>query len=55
MRNKIEENLDNLLPKSPEKPTNKILEQIWGGSLKDYKEKYTSIELQKKALEWRTK
>ena len=24
----------------------------WAGALKEYKEKYTSLELQKKALEW---
>jgi len=29
------------------------LRQDWAGALKDYREKYTSLELQKKALEWR--
>ena len=29
------------------------LRQDWAGALKDYKDKYTSLELQKKALEWR--
>lgn len=49
----------NLLSKVEE--INKILEKLmprkfsfnWAGALKDYRNKYTSVELQKKALEWR--
>ena len=29
------------------------LRQDWAGALQDYREQYTSLELQKKALEWR--
>ncbi len=29
------------------------LRQDWAGALKDYRDRYTSLELQKKALEWR--
>lgn len=29
------------------------LRQDWAGALERYKEKFTSLELQKKALEWR--
>lgn len=29
------------------------LRQHWAGALKDYRDQYTSLELQKKALEWR--
>ena len=29
------------------------LRQNWAGALSDYREQYTSLELQKKALEWR--
>ncbi len=29
------------------------LRQDWAGALKDYRDKYSSLELQKKALEWR--
>ncbi|HEV7474215.1 MAG TPA: DUF2281 domain-containing protein [Pyrinomonadaceae bacterium] len=29
------------------------LSQSWAGALSEYKEKYTSLELQKKSLEWR--
>ncbi|MFQ5706641.1 MAG: DUF2281 domain-containing protein [bacterium] len=28
------------------------LRQDWAGALKEYKHKYTSLELQKKALKW---
>ncbi|HEY9744407.1 MAG TPA: hypothetical protein V6C90_28270 [Coleofasciculaceae cyanobacterium] len=31
----------------------KFLRQDWAGALKDLREQYTSLELQKKALEWR--
>jgi len=31
-----------------------ILRQDWAGALSDYREQYTSMELQKKALEWRS-
>jgi hypothetical protein len=30
-----------------------MLRQNWAGALKDYRDQYTSLELQKKALEWR--
>jgi hypothetical protein len=29
------------------------LRQHWAGALRDYRDQYTSLELQKKALEWR--
>lgn len=29
------------------------LRQDWAGVLRDYRDRYTSLELQKKALEWR--
>jgi len=29
------------------------LRQDWAGALRDYRNQYTSMELQKKALEWR--
>ena len=31
----------------------KKLSQDWAGALKDFRGQYTSVELQKKALEWR--
>lgn len=35
------------------KKSGKRLRQDWAGALKDFREQYTSLELQKKALEWR--
>jgi hypothetical protein len=29
------------------------LRQYWAGTLSDYRDQYTSLELQQKALEWR--
>ncbi|MFO7772714.1 MAG: DUF2281 domain-containing protein [Dehalococcoidia bacterium] len=31
----------------------KKLRQDWAGALKDYRDQYTSLELQKSALQWR--
>jgi len=31
----------------------KRLRQDWAGALRDYRDQYTSLELQKKVLEWR--
>jgi hypothetical protein len=41
-----------LLEKQAKKSGRK-LRQDWAGALKDYRDQYTSLELQKKALEWR--
>ncbi len=41
-----------LLKKWRRKPAKK-LRQDWAGALKDYRNQYTSLELQRKALEWR--
>lgn len=30
----------------------KYLRMTWAGALKEYRDQYTSLELQKKALEW---
>ncbi|RLC66066.1 MAG: hypothetical protein DRI48_05540 [Chloroflexi bacterium] len=32
----------------------KKLRQDWGGALRDYRDQYTALELQRKALEWRS-
>jgi hypothetical protein len=29
------------------------LRQDWAGALRDYRDRYTSLELERKALEWR--
>lgn len=31
----------------------KYLRQTWAGGLKEFRDQYTSLELQRKALEWR--
>jgi hypothetical protein len=36
-----------------EKKSGRKLRQDWAGALKEYRDQYTSLELQKKALEWR--
>lgn len=33
--------------------TSKPLRQNWAGALREHQQQYTSLELQKKALEWR--
>jgi len=40
--------------KSNRKKKKGKLLQNWAGAIRDYKEQYTSLELQKKALEWRS-
>lgn len=35
------------------KPKRKYLRMDWAGCLKEFRGQYTSLELQKKALEWR--
>ena len=44
--------LDFLLERT-ERRERKKLKLDWAGGLKEYRDKYTSLELQKKALEWR--
>ena len=48
----VKDFVENLMQKR-ERKTSTTLRQDWAGALKDYKDKYTSLELQKKALEWR--
>ena len=44
--------VESLLAKRKTKPRKK-LRQNWAGALIDYRDKYTSLELQQKALDWR--
>lgn len=48
----VEEFVDFLLEKRSKKIGRK-LQQDWAGALRGYRDQYTSLELQKKALEWR--
>lgn len=52
LQQEAEDFIEFLLDKRSErKPKN--LNQDWAGALREYRHKYTSLELQKKALEWR--
>ena len=52
LRQEAEDFIEFLLSKHSRKPAVK-LRQDWAGALREYHDKYTSLELQKKALEWR--
>ncbi len=43
-----------LLAKRIQKKRDRKLSQDWAGALKNYRGQYTSLELQKKAAEWRS-
>jgi hypothetical protein len=42
----------SLLERQP-RTSGRRLRQDWAGALRDYRDRYTSLELEKKALEWR--
>ncbi len=48
----VEDFIEFLLDKHSRKPATK-LRQDWAGALKEFRDQYTSLELQKKSLEWR--
>ena len=48
----VREYVEFLLAKHSRKPGKK-LRQDWAGTLRDFREEYTSLELQQKALDWR--
>ena len=52
LRQEVEDFIRFLLQKRIKKP-GKRLRQDWAGALRDYRNQYTSLELQKKASEWR--
>lgn len=52
LQREAEDYIRFLLERRAEK-SGKRLRQDWAGALKDFREQYTSLELQKKALEWR--
>lgn len=49
---KVRQFIENLLETTNDRANTK-LKQNWAGALSDYREKYTSLELQKKSAEWR--
>jgi len=52
LRKEVEDFANYLVEKQAWKKGKK-LRQDWAGALKDYRNQYTSLDLQKKALEWR--
>ena len=50
----LEDYVDYLLSKRKPNRKRRKLKQNWAGALKEYSKKYTSIELQKLALKWRS-
>jgi hypothetical protein len=54
MLDEVDDFVDFLLSRAKTKGKNK-LKQDWAGSLKEFSDKYTSISLQKKSMEWRNK
>lgn len=52
LKREVEDFVNFLIEKKVRKQGRK-LRQDWAGALKDYRDQFTSLELQKKALEWR--
>lgn len=52
LQKEVEAFLESLQKRRARKNGRK-LRQDWAGALRDYRDKYTALELQKKALEWR--
>jgi hypothetical protein len=52
LQREVEDFVNFLMEKKGAKHGRK-LRQDWAGMLKEYRNQYTSLELQKKALEWR--
>ena len=52
LQEEVKEFVQFLLEKRAKKKGLK-LRQDWAGALRDYRSQYTSLELQRKALEWR--
>lgn len=52
MRNEVYDFVESLISKH-KCASGKKLKQKWAGGLRDYKEQYSSVELQHKAMEWR--
>ena len=52
IQDEVRDFVESLLAKRHRAPGRR-LRQDWAGALRDYRDQYTSLELQKKALEWR--
>ena len=52
LQREVEDFVQFLIEKRARK-AGKKLRQDWAGALREYRDQYTALELQKKALEWR--
>lgn len=52
LREEVVDFVEFLIAKRAPKKGRK-LRQDWAGALREYRDKYTSLDLQRKALEWR--
>jgi mRNA-degrading endonuclease RelE of RelBE toxin-antitoxin system len=52
LQREVEDFVEFLLERRARKCGSK-LRQDWAGALREYRDQYTSLELQKRALEWR--
>ena len=52
LRQEVRDFAEFLVQKRRQKAGRK-LRQDWAGALRDYRDQYTALELQKRALEWR--
>ena len=53
LQKEVQDFVDFLLLKSRRQRKSTCLSQDWAGGLKDYRSQYSSLDLEKKALEWR--
>lgn len=52
LKREVKDFVEFLLEKRARKPS-RTLRQDWAGALRDFRDRFTSLELQEKALEWR--
>ncbi|MBM2811344.1 MAG: hypothetical protein HW416_2103 [Chloroflexi bacterium] len=52
LRREVEDFVEFLIAKRGSKRSDR-LKLDWAGALRDHRDQYTSLELQKKAMEWR--
>ncbi|MBU4373057.1 MAG: DUF2281 domain-containing protein [Euryarchaeota archaeon] len=52
LQHEVEDFIEFLIERRKAK-SGKKLQQDWAGALRDFRDQYTSLELQKKSLHWR--
>ncbi len=52
LQHEVEDFIEFLIERKKVK-SGKKLRQDWAGALRDFRDQYTSLELQKKSLDWR--